>query len=66
MIKKDYIFADETTIRVLEVPLYHSRLRGSRTTVPVSSKIKLKLNIWAGISSKGASPCLVSFLIFLK
>jgi hypothetical protein len=45
---KNYIFADKTTVRVIDVPLFQSRLRGSRASVPVSTKIKLKINIWGG------------------
>jgi hypothetical protein len=62
---KNYIFADETTVRVLDVPLFQSRLKGSRASVPVSTKIKLKINIWGAISSKGPGPCIVIFLIFI-
>jgi hypothetical protein len=61
---KNYIFAYETTVRVLDEPLFQSRLRGSRASVPVSSKIKLKINIWGAISSKGPGPCIVIFLFY--
>ena len=55
-----YLFTDETTVRVLEVPIYHVRLPSSRpTAMPKSQKIRLKLNIWGGISFKGATPFVV-------
>jgi hypothetical protein len=58
----DYVFADETTIRVLEVPLYHSRRKNERPhAISSNSKIRLKVNIWGAISYKGPSPFLVSF-----
>jgi hypothetical protein len=57
----DYLFADETTVRVLEVPLYHLRKKNSRPiTIPHTSKSRLKVNIWGGISFKGPTPFAVS------
>lgn len=57
----NYIFADETTVRLLDIPLYHSRKRGSRPPAcPSSAKIRAKINIWAGISYHGATPLIVS------
>ena len=39
-----HLFEDEMTIRVLDVPLYHSRPRGSRPEVIASTgKVRLKL-----------------------
>ena len=59
---QNYIFADETTVRLLEIPLYHIRKRGSRPTSHSSTaKIRAKINIWAGISYHGATPFVVSF-----
>lgn len=57
----NYIFADETTVRLLDIPLYHSRKRASRPSAcPSSAKIRAKINIWAGISYHGATPLIVS------
>ena len=57
---------DETTVRVLEVPLYHVRKRGSQpTAIQSTSKYRLKINIWGGISCSGATPFAVRRL-FLK
>ena len=61
---EDYVFVDETTVRMLEVPLYHSRRKSDRPTAfPRSSKIRLKLNIWGGISYKGPTPFVVSKIL---
>jgi hypothetical protein len=47
---------------VLEVPIYHLRKANSRPeTIPHTVKQRLKVNIWGGISSKGATPFAVSF-----
>jgi hypothetical protein len=37
---KNHISADETTVRVLDVPLFQSKLKVSRASVPASTKIK--------------------------
>ena len=59
---ENYVFVDETTVRVLEVPIYHLRKANSRPeTIPHTVKQRLKVNIWGGISSKGATPFAVSF-----
>ena len=40
---KDYVFADETTVRILEIPLYHTRKKGERPDAHCStSKIRMK------------------------
>jgi hypothetical protein len=58
---ENYVFVDETTVRVLEVPLYHLRKRTSRPeAIPHTAKQRLKINIWGGISYKGATPFAVS------
>jgi hypothetical protein len=63
---RNYVFSDESTLRVLEVPLYHLRRRGEHVSVPVTSKVRLKLNIWGAISTKGAPPVFVNItLLFL-
>ena len=59
---ENYVFVDETTVRVLEVPIYHLRKAKSRPeTISHTVKQRLKVNIWGGISSKGATPFAVSF-----
>jgi len=57
----NYIFADETTIKVLELPLYQVRQKGSRPNAQcVSTKQRLKVNLWGGISYNGPTPFVVS------
>jgi hypothetical protein len=54
------VFAHETTVRLLEVPLYHSRKTGARPSAyPSTAKIRAKENIWAEISYNGANPLCV-------
>lgn len=61
---RNYLFADESTVRVLEVPLYHLRKKNSRPQpIPHTAKARLKMNIWGGISYKGATPFAVCFQI---
>ena len=51
-----YIFIDETTIRLWDLPLYHWRLPTSTPdTIPCTSKYRDKVNICGGISFKGAT-----------
>ena len=58
---RDYLFVDECTVRVLELPLYHSRTQGNPAkSIPSSAKIRLKLNVCAGISYKGCTNFAVS------
>ena len=58
---ENYLFVDETTVRVMEVPLYHVRLPNQLPeSIPLRSKLRLKLNVWGGISLKGACPFVVS------
>ena len=60
---KDYVFADETTVRILEIPLYHSRKKGERPDAHSStSKIRMKVNVWGGISYEGPTPFVVSVI----
>ncbi len=55
------LFVDETTIRVLDVPLYQVRKRDSQPRVIMNTlKLNLKVNIWGGISTKGPTPFIVS------
>lgn len=67
---ENYNFVDETTVRVFEKPFYHIRFPTSYpTAIPCSSKFESKLNIWAGISYKGATNFAVMimnfFIVFL-
>ena len=50
------MFVDETTIRILELPLYQVREKGEPAGINSTSKYRLKLNIWGGISYRGATP----------
>jgi hypothetical protein len=53
---ENYLFIDESTVRLLEVPLYHIRKKGKRPeTVPHTSKVKIKINGRGGISFHGAT-----------
>ena len=57
---KDYVFADETTIRILEIPIYHSRKKGQTPKAQCSSaKIRMKVNVWGGISYEGPTSFVV-------
>jgi hypothetical protein len=59
---KDYLFIDEATVRMLEVPLYHIRKRGKRPEiVPHNGKAKIKINVWGGISFNGPTQFSVFF-----
>ncbi|RNA33832.1 HEAT repeat-containing 5B-like isoform X1 [Brachionus plicatilis] len=52
----NYIFVDETTIRLSERPIYHLRYPAKYpANIPSTSKYEGKLNIWAGISLKEAT-----------
>ena len=59
---ENHIFVDETTIRLFETPLYNWRYP---STYPHAfnntSKFRQKLNIWGGISFKGATKLAVGF-----
>jgi len=63
---KNHFFVDETHMRILEVQLYQVRLPDERPeTVSSSTKFRLKINIWGGISIRGASPFAVIFISYL-
>jgi hypothetical protein len=52
----NYVFIDETTMRIEQLPLYHIREKG----VPVaqtkqSKKERIKVNVWGGISYCGVT-----------
>ncbi len=60
---KNHVFVDETHVRLFEVPLYHVRQKGERPDgIPSTSKMRLKINIWGGISFKGPTPFAVRYL----
>ena len=53
---QNYVFVDETLMRIEQLPLYHIREKG----VPVahtkqSKKEKMKINVWRGISNCGVT-----------
>jgi hypothetical protein len=51
-----YIFADETTLRLCDVPIYQWRKASSYPDAyPCSEKYAAKLNVWSGISFRGAT-----------
>jgi hypothetical protein len=50
----NYVFLDETSVRLWDLPLYHWRLRSSRPeAIPMTEKYRNKLHVWGGMSSKG-------------
>ena len=58
---EDFLFVDETTVRILDIPLYHVRKPSGRPVAQkCTSKYRLKVNIWGGISSKRSTPFVVS------
>ena len=55
----NYVFIDETLIRIEELPLYHLRGRGiPQGCTKVCQKEKQNLNSWGGISYCGATDSL--------
>ncbi len=58
-----HLFVDETTVKVMEIPLYHIRKRSSEPEgVASTAKIRYKLNVWGGISCRGPS----DFVVFTE
>jgi hypothetical protein len=52
----NYLFVDETTIRIEKLPLYQIRERGiPEAQTKAIDKERLKLNIWGGISKCGVT-----------
>lgn len=50
----NYVFVDETSIRLWDLPLYHVRLPSKKPlTFPSTRKDRKKVNIWGGISYEG-------------
>ena len=59
---ENYIFVDESMIRSLEIPLYHSRLPAKYPDYCGSSKkYTTKINIFGAISYRGASRFVVIY-----
>ena len=53
---KHYLYVYESTVRLLEIPLYPIKKRGSHPkTISKTGKRKSRLNIWAGISYQEAT-----------
>ncbi len=49
-----YVFVDETSVRLWDLPLYHWRLQSSYPeAIPMTEKYRNKLNVWGGFSYKG-------------
>ena len=52
----NYLFVDETTIQIEELPLYHIREKGvPQTNTKITEKEQIKLNVWGGISWFGVT-----------
>ena len=52
----NYVFIDETLIRIEELPLYHITEKGVRTGITkVCKKERQNFNVWGGISFCGAT-----------
>lgn len=63
----NYVFVDETSVRLWDLPLYHWRLRSCRPeVVPMTEKYRNKLNVWGGMSFKGLTRFAVSETFNLK
>ena len=57
-----YVFVDETSISLKEMPLSHWRLKSKYPRgVEMPQKYREKVNVWGGISSKGLTRFCVSF-----
>ena len=60
------VFADETCLRLKELPRYHWRPIGSYPeAVEVPTNSHTKINVWGGITSQGPTEFAVSVYIFL-
>ena len=47
----NYIFVDETTVRVNDIPYYHLRKPSKRPkALPTTLKYRAEINVWGGIS----------------
>jgi hypothetical protein len=53
---ENWVFVDETSVWINEVPLYHHRHSDSHPDpAGFSSGLKVKINVWGAISSRGSS-----------
>ena len=59
------VFAVKTFSRILEVPLHGFRLINI-TSIQRTTKLRLKFNLWAGISCTGDGPYVVRNQVLLK
>jgi hypothetical protein len=58
----NYLFADETKVIINYCPIYHLRLKKKYPkAICITSNFRAKLNIWAGISKRGATNFVVNF-----
>ena len=63
----NYVFVDETSVRLWDLPLYHWRLRSTYpNAIPVTEKFRNKLNVWGAMSHKGLSRFAVGLLSSVK
>jgi hypothetical protein len=63
----NYVFVDETSVRLWDLPLYHWRLKSSYpNAIPMTEKYRRKLNVWGGFSYKGLTRFAVSICRFYK
>ena len=61
----NYVFVDETSVRLWDLPLYHWRLKNSYpNAIPMTEKYRNKLNVWGGFSYKGLTRFAVSNFSF--
>lgn len=57
----NYVFVDETSVRLWDLPKYHWRLKSTYPeAIPSTEKHRYKLNVWGGMSSKGLTRFAVS------
>ncbi|RNA11758.1 hypothetical protein BpHYR1_040045 [Brachionus plicatilis] len=61
---EEFIFVDETMIRIFEKPRQHLRIPTSfPKSLPSTSKFDCKLNIWGGISCNGPTQFSINSLL---
>ena len=59
----NYLFVDETKVIINDCPLYHIRLKQKYPkAICITSNFRAKLNIWAGISRRGATNFVVNII----
>ena len=63
----NYVFVDETSVRLWDLPLYHWRLRNKYPrAIPMTEKYRGKLHVWGGMSFKGLTRFAVSIIFILS